>query len=476
MKPQTKSAIPLSEAALPRIFAGLFGALLGLSLLKFGNPPIFEQYVTTPNNIYEFVFVSPWPIRWGYSLLTLVAVLGLLVARWNAGAPRWLLALPLVWLGWQVLATVRSVDAQASNPTLMHLAACVVCFYLGLFSLSRVRCLSWFWLTLVVAFLLVLGLGWEQHFGGLERTRQYFRLYIYPEAEGVTPEYLKKLASDRIFSTLFYSNTLAGALLLLLPTTLGVMAHARDRFTRSARFFLVAVTGLGGLSCLYWSGSKGGWLLMLLLGLIALLRLNFAKRLKMALVTALLLVGLSGFFWKYSGFFQKGAPSVGARLDYWQAAVRTAITHPLFGTGPGTFAIPYRKIKRPESEPSKLAHNDYLEQASDSGLPGFLAYLAFIVGALAWSAPHTHRTCQGPTHSQPASKPTAPPSLTTPPLPTMDWEAFFIWLGLLGWALQGLMEFGLYIPALAWPAFSLMGWFLGRPGGRNTIDIPPVPL
>ena len=35
---------------------------------------------------------------------------------------------------------------------------------------------------------------------------------------------------------------------------------------------------------------------------------------------------------------------------------------------------------------------------------------------------------------------------------------FSVWLGLLGYALQGLMEFGLYIPALAWTAFRLAGW------------------
>jgi len=37
---------------------------------------------------------------------------------------------------------------------------------------------------------------------------------------------------------------------------------------------------------------------------------------------------------------------------------------------------------------------------------------------------------------------------------------FALWLGLLGWALQGLVEFGLYIPALAWPAFTFLGLLL----------------
>ena len=72
---------------------------------------------------------------------------------------------------------------------------------------------------------------------------------------------------------------------------------------------------------------------------------------------------------------------------------------------------------------SRLVHNDYLEQASDSGLAGFLAYALFIVGGLIWSFP------RGPD----------------------EWLTFAVWLGVLGWSLQSFVEFGLYIPALAWP-------------------------
>ena len=53
-----------------------------------------------------------------------------------------------------------------------------------------------------------------------------------------------------------------------------------------------------------------------------------------------------------------------------------------------------------------------------------------------------------------------------------DWLKFSIWLGLLGWGLQSMVEFGLYIPALAWPAFSLLGWLLGQ--AANQIDSRPA--
>jgi len=433
------------------VFAALFGACLGLALLKFGNPPITEKWVTAPAGVWEFLLGFPWPIAWAYGLLVVVGGVGLVMARWNATAPRWLVALPLLWLVWQFAAGLHSVDPALTKPTLKHFAACVLCFYLGYFSLSRVERPWLFWVGLVSGFLLVLAVGWEQQFGGLKESRRWFYLYVYPRMKELPPEYLKKISSNRIFATLFYPNTLAGALLLLLPPTLAALWQPRRLLTPGARGFLLGLVGIAGLACLYWSGSKGGWLLMLAIGLLGLLRVPFSPRLKVALVAGILVVGLAGFFWRHAGFFQKGATSVSARFDYWRAAAQTAAHNPVFGTGPGTFAIAYEKIKQPESEMARLAHNDYLEQASDSGVAGLLVYAVFIVGALVWSYPR-------------AGKVRSPG--------TDDWLVFSVWLGVLGWSFQSLFEFGLYIPALAWPAFAFLGWLLGRkrstaaPAGR----------
>ena len=448
MNSRAQAAPPKREELLPSIFAGLFGAFLGVCLLKFGNPPITEKWVTAPEVLWELLLGYPWPIAWAYGLLGLIGVLGLAVVRRKSPAPWWLAAMPLLWLAWQVLAGTHSVDPELTRPTLKHFAACVLCFYLGYFCLSGVRRLSPFWAGLVGGLLVVLAVGWDQQFGGLKETRRYFFLYIYPQLKEVSPEYLKKMSSNRIFSTLFYPNTLAGALLLLLPASLAVVWQMRQFLTVAARRFLIGLVGIAGLACLYWSGSKGGWLLMLMLGLIVLLRLPFSQRLKIMLVTGVLLAGLAGFFWRHAIFFQKGATSVSARFDYWRAAVQTAKDQPLFGSGPGTFAIAYKKVKRPESEMARLVHNDYLEQASDSGLVGFLAYAVFIISALIRSFPRSDRASE--------TKPE-------------DWLTFAVWLGVLGWALHSFAEFGLYVPALAWTAFALFGWLLG---GEYPFDKP----
>src|SRR6266446_9091008 len=93
---------------LRQIFAGCFGAFLGLSLLKFGNPPIMEKWVAAPINALEFLLGYPWPISWAYWLLAMLGLFGLVLALRSPSLdtrhstpnsiPRWLVVLPLVWL------------------------------------------------------------------------------------------------------------------------------------------------------------------------------------------------------------------------------------------------------------------------------------------------------------------------------------------------------------------------------------------
>ena len=199
---------------------------------------------------------------------------------------------------------------------------------------------------------------------------------------------------------------------------------------------------LAGWGCLYWSGSKAGWLIALGQCLIVLWHLPLKQRTKAAVLAALLALGLTAFFIRNAGYFERGATSVSARFDYWEAAVQTFRRHPILGTGPGSFATEYRKIKPPSAEMAKLAHNDYLQQASDSGLAGFAAYLLLVFGPLARGYRREDFT--------------------------RDHLRFAVWLGLVGWAAQGAVEFGLYIPALAWPAFLLLGWIShpAEPGAK----------
>ncbi len=113
----------------------------------------------------------------------------------------------------------------------------------------------------------------------------------------------------------------------------------------------------------------------------------------------------------------------------------------------------YKHLKKPESEMARLAHNDYLQQASDSGWIGFIAYAALVWGSL------------GSIYKRIGDK---RPSLGVNPSPAslLEENLFPLWLGLAGFAAQSFVEFGLYIPALAWPFFLLLGWSWAKTAER----------
>ena len=332
--------------------------------------------------------------------------------------------------------------------------------------------------------MVVLIAGWKQHFGGLEETRRFF--YSLPDWQSYPPEFLKKVSSNRIYSTLFYPNALAGVILLLLPASLSIVWHAtrgeREQGREGARgkgsggaaeavsgnkgqfslspflplspaHLLVGIIGVLGLSCLYWSGSKSGWLIAMVQGSLVFLRSPIRTRSKVILLTTALSLGLGLFWFNYQDYFGRGATSVAARFDYWRAAQQTMATQPILGSGPGTFMVSYKRFKPPEAEMARLAHNDFLQQGSDSGWLGLLAYAAWVLGAITvaalarawWSCPQC-------------------------PAPSCDGGYASVWLGLTGMALQSFVEFGLYIPALAWPFFLLLGLLLGQNQGIGSTN------
>ena len=355
--------------------------------------------------------------------------------------------MPLAWLAWQFLAASQTVDSQLTAATLPYFAACVVLFYLGLLALSRCRSLTLLWVGLLGGLVGALWAGLEQHYGGLEATRRL--LQEQTQTQFVSPELIARSQKDRIFGTLFYPNAFAGVIILLLPAMLEYVWAVSAKLGRIPRMVLIGFLAYVALACLVWSKSKAGWLIVLIQGLVVVLRFPLARKLRWLTVSAVVVCGLAGFLVRYSGYFRQGATSAGARFDYWRAAVQTIEQHPWLGTGPGTFGAVYVQIKAKDAEMARLVHNDYLEQGSDSGVLGLLTYTAFLVGALLVTGRREWRT--------------------------KDWRRFTVWLGLVGWASQALVEFPLYIPALAWPAYVLLGWLCGSDSGIASTKVGSGP-
>ena len=461
-----------------RVFLILTGVWLFTALFLFGNPVILD-YLHPPKSVI-LGGESPPSVR---QYLGILAVLGLACVlgfsrlakpklQLPPGVPKRLAWLPAAWLGWQLLSFLQTEDRAMSLATMIHFASCLAAFYLGLFVLGRMRLAKLALWGAALGLMLNLADACIEKTGGLEQARKSIIAQIEsgeldpatlpakardagktipPEIEkqiATLPpgtaakvrqlpiELVKRMYSTRLYGHMFYPNALAGLILLLLPVSLALLlGQGRWRLARAA---LALGLGALGLACLYWSGSKAGWLIAIALLGAWFLHLPVPKKLKLGLAGAAMMLGLAGFAVKYADYFDRGATSVGARFGYWRAAAQTAMEKPLLGTGPGTFQLAYKRHRAPGAEPTRLTHNDYLQQASDSGWPGFALYAAFIGGA-AWILARRR--------------------LDDPLL-------IAVRLGLLAWALQGFVEFGLYIPALAWPAWLMLGWLLAAPANR----------
>jgi O-antigen ligase len=304
--------------------------------------------------------------------------------------------------------------------------------------------LWWFWLPVAVGFFWALLEGFNQHYGGLEATRKF--VYEQPGWESFPPEFLRRLERDRVFGTLFYANAMAGVILLLLPGTLWFCFQGGSDRLRVLRAVAVGLCGYAGLACLYWTGSKAGWLIAIVMVCVAFLHLPLGRRTRVALVLAGSVVALTAFGVRYREYFRGGATSVVARFDYWLVAAANVKDRPILGSGPGTFEQVYRERKRPEAEMSRLVHNDYLQQASDSGLPGGVIFVVWVGFAMI----RGYRGVRG------------------------DVLGGVIWLGLLGWCLQEFVEFGLFIPGVSWVAMVLLGWVATRQHSHRQAGVGSV--
>lgn len=439
-KPVAKSSP--GEATIPGKIAGLlFGLWLTLVPVKFGNPIIFGHLLGVPQNASE-ALLGAWPVSWSLGALGVIAAATALVWKLRTRPPAWISAALLIWFGWTLLSALRTVDGRLTQSTLLQFAGCVLCFGAGMFGLSNLRDCRPVWAGLILGMAIILGTALDQHFGGLEATRRWFQQQPAElRARLDTPEFRKKILSDRVFGTFVYPNALAGGLLLLFPISLaGVL-----RLGRSAAFkwVLGGLLSAASLGALYWSGSKSGWLIALLMAAFALWRLRASGSFKLALLIGMLGLGVGAFYGRHSGYFDKGASSLSARLDYWRAATRMIRERPFLGYGPGTFQRQYAILKPPEAEMAKLAHNDYLEQGCDSGLPALMAFTTFLLGSVFWLYRRSH----------------------------LSGDRFALWLGVFAFAIQSVTEFALYIPGLAWTFFLFLGWLWGTQP-PNEFDTP----
>jgi len=451
----------MNKLTAKNIYALVFGLFLGLCIWKFGNPVILDHKISLPATPAEF-WSFAWPTHWAnWILLPLIAMGGFLIFQKNIVWPqsKWLWLLPLGWLGWQFISATHSVDADLTVSTLWQFSGCVSCYFIGALLFRDQRMINLLLIGILAAFTFCLVRAVNQK---IFEFPQNYRVLLEGEKAGWTnfppetiaemkhdnvivttngldvanPVFLKKFEKGRVLGTLVYPNALAGLILLLWPAALAIAFNFTNKLKSPIRCSVIALTIFLGATVFFWTGSKLGWLIGVVIAGVCLLRLEWPKRFKLAAIVIILGLGLGVFAIRFHNYFAAGAQSVGARFDYWRAAAQTSKENPLFGTGPGTFQRPYANLKSPEAEMARLTHNDYLEQFSDSGIVGGLTYAGWIFLALGTIGKKIRQNG--------------------------EMFQFYIFAGLLGWFLQGFGEFSLFIPALAWITFTLLGHLIGR--------------
>ena len=301
---------------------------------------------------------------------------------------------------------------------------------------------------LALATLFVCILAMQQHFGGLEETRAYASTHV--DAATAPRDFLARMTSNRVFGPFVYPNALAGFLVVVFaPVLAWIWVRARGWDVRVKWIALVFAAG-EMLFCLLLTGSRGGFAafgcmtLAVLWCLVPKGRWGAAK----AMAVLVLVLGVVVALARHGGLLHFGTESLEARTDYWRGAIRIIKDHPWIGTGPGTFGSIYPMYKTALTEEAAAVHNNFLQMWSDSGVLAFVAFAALWVVAVRDSF-RLARERAG------------------------DVAAAAICGALVGWTVHGLVDFELYVPGVALPAFVLLGTLQGLKELPRTDSVTP---
>ena len=192
--------------------------------------------------------------------------------------------------------------------------------------------------------------------------------------------------SWRAFGPFFNPGFLSGYLTLTLPVTLALYLRAKE----SAFSLLAAVCLLLQVSALFLSGTRYGiatgiFSLAIFLAIALTRRGQFrADRRKLLVIGVLVLAVIAisagpllirvGAAETHSGLF---------RLYTWRATLNMIWDHPLIGIGLGDFEAAFPRYNIAGF--TRMAHQNYLQIAAETGLPGLVFFLLALLSAL-WAS------------------------------------------------------------------------------------------
>lgn len=200
---------------------------------------------------------------------------------------------------------------------------------------------------------------------------------------------------DRAAGPISEANTFAYVLLTALPLAIYLATQSAGRARRlwwlAAGLLLIASAATLSRGAAVGFGALTVWAL-------ATRRVRVGGALASLIA---IVVMLAGAFALYGPLInerlqQKGniaAANVSSRKALWNAALQMAADHPVLGVGPGRYGIESANYitDDPIDLVNPYAHNSYLEVLAETGLPGLLAFGAFLLAGLGLARRARHR-------------------------------------------------------------------------------------
>ena len=213
------------------------------------------------------------------------------------------------------------------------------------------------------------------------------RYFPYPPEKGLDPFAWRWAFGNRIFSTFGNPNFFGDFLIVMAPITLAL-------FFQKKRFHLLFLWVLIVFS-IFVSYSKGAWLGFgagLIIFSYIFIRYIFSINRKKKIILLSLLIFFTVIIVSSGIIVQLKArhDSSSFRLFTWMSCWEMINTHPILGTGIGTFYVTYPSYRRPQIFFIEGAHNtesdhpenEYLEVFYDEGAVGLGIFLLILLTVL----------------------------------------------------------------------------------------------
>ncbi len=285
--------------------------------------------------------------------------------------PKFLVITSTVFFSFVLISVVFSTDVHNSVLEFIYMLSCAVGFILGYCYITRKDAFR------NAAYVIMVNLFITSLFGILT--------FI-----------IQKSGEARAYGRFFQADILGGFLVIFIPLVIMISLIEKKWPVMGIAMFVSAIS----ISTLFLTFSRGAVLSFLIVTpFILWYGLKFQSLPKILLRSAFIVVLVVIIIFSATNFTGrknvaqqqleerieeireagKGDGSSMARLNFYSAAFKIAMSHPLTGTGPGTFGYHFPQYQEDVKFFSKYSHNYYLWVLSQSGFPALIAFLTLLL-------------------------------------------------------------------------------------------------